>query len=184
MTVLYLISLFFVEIFVTHRIDGEKLEKLRQARISTIEIDLRKKSSMLSIDELTSILLNDGAEKRWKYNSLYEQSYHQFIRVSEEKEVIHRGYAMHVDDCPIRKRIWKGKPYANFIDDSRHNHFLFSAVLIFSLSPLPSVRSRSSEMAHFFRMEFFFISRSACLLPASWKPVPSTSIASTGCLSI
>lgn len=69
-------------------------------------------------------------------------------------------------------------------DNSRHNHFLFSAVLIFSLSPLPSVRSRSSEMAHFFRMEFFFISRSACLLPASWKPVPSTSIANTGCLSI
>ena len=24
---------------------------------------------------------------------------------------------MHVDNCPIKSRVWKGKPYANFIDD-------------------------------------------------------------------
>lgn len=42
-------TVFFVEIFVTHRIDDEKLEKLHKARISTIEIDLSKKSSMISI---------------------------------------------------------------------------------------------------------------------------------------
>jgi len=52
-------------------------------------------------------------------------------------------------------------------DNSRHNHSLFSAFLIFSFSPLPSVRRRRSGTAHFSRMEFFFISRSACLLPAS-----------------
>ena len=70
------------------------------------------------------------------------------------------------------------------LDNSRHNHSPFSAVRIFSFSLLPSVRRRRSGTAHFSRMEFFFISRSACLLPTSWKPVPSTSIASTGCLSI
>jgi len=69
-------------------------------------------------------------------------------------------------------------------DNSRHNHSLFSAFLIFSFSPLPSVRRRSSGTAHFSRMEFFFISRSACLLSALWKAVPSTSMASTGRLSI
>jgi len=31
--------------------------------------------------------------------------------------IIHRGFAMHVDYCPIRSREWKGKPYANVIDD-------------------------------------------------------------------
>ena len=69
-------------------------------------------------------------------------------------------------------------------NNSRHNHSLFSAFLIFSFSPLPSVRRRRSGTAHFSRMEFFFMSRSSCLLLASWKPVPSTSIANTGCLSI
>ena len=33
----------FVELFVTHRIDEEKLERLRKANISTIEIDLSKR---------------------------------------------------------------------------------------------------------------------------------------------
>ena len=119
-------TILFVEIFVTHRIDDEKLEKLHKARISTIEIDLSKKSSMISIDELTSILLNDSAEKQWKYNSLSEQYYQQFIKASDEKEVVHRGYAMHVDGCPISKRIWKGKPYANFVDDCLNCQYCIS----------------------------------------------------------
>ena len=50
-------------------------------------------------------------------------------------------------------------------DNFRHNQSLFSAFLIFSFSPLPSVRSRSRRIAHLSRMEFFFASRSACLLP-------------------
>jgi hypothetical protein len=50
-------------------------------------------------------------------------------------------------------------------DNFRHDHSPFSAFLIFSFSLLPSVRSRSSGTAHFSRMEFFFASRAACLLP-------------------
>ena len=52
--------------------------------------------------------------------------------------------------------------------NSRHNQSLFSAFLIFSFSPLPSVRRRSSGTAHFSKIEFFFISRSACLLLTLW----------------
>ena len=40
-------------------------------------------------------------------------------------------------------------------DNSRHSHSLFSAFLIFSFSPLPSVRRRSSGTACFSRIEFF-----------------------------
>ena len=53
-------------------------------------------------------------------------------------------------------------------DNSRHNHSFFSAFLIFSFSPLPSVRRRSSGTAHYSKMEFFFISRSARLLLTLW----------------
>ena len=52
--------------------------------------------------------------------------------------------------------------------NSRHNQSLFSAFLIFSFSPLPSVRRRSSGTAHYSKMEFFFISCSACLLLTLW----------------
>ncbi len=139
-------TVFFVEIFVTHRIDDEKLEKLHQARISTIEIDLSKKTSIISIDELTSILLDDSTEKQWKYNSLSEQYYHQFIGASDEKKVIHRGYAIHVDDCPIRNRIWNGKHYANFIDDCLNCQYCISSGDVV----LCSGRSRIATIDDFF----------------------------------
>lgn len=31
--------------------------------------------------------------------------------------VVHRGLALHVDECPAQRRVWHGKPYANVIDD-------------------------------------------------------------------
>jgi hypothetical protein len=31
--------------------------------------------------------------------------------------IIQRGLANHVDFCPKKARVWKGKPYANLIDD-------------------------------------------------------------------
>ena len=137
---------FFVEIFVTHQIDDEKLEKLRKAHISTIEIDLSKKTSTISIDELTGILLNDSAEKQWKYNILSEHYYHQFIDASDEKVIIHRGYAMHVDDCPIGMRIWKRRPYANFIDDCLNCQYCISAEEVV----LCTGRSRIATIDDFF----------------------------------
>lgn len=36
---------------------------------------------------------------------------------AEEKKEIERGLAIHADDCPINTRVWKGKSYANIIDD-------------------------------------------------------------------
>lgn len=33
------------------------------------------------------------------------------------RPIIHRGLAIHVDKCPIPARVWRGKPYANVIDD-------------------------------------------------------------------
>lgn len=107
----------FVEIFVTHKVDNTKLEKLKQAGISTIEIDLSKKSETISTDELSEILLHGIAEKNWLHNVISQKYFQRFCEISERKELIQRGLAIHVDYCPIRMRVWKGKPYANFIDD-------------------------------------------------------------------
>lgn len=136
---------FFIEIYVTHCIDEEKLEKLRNARMSTIEIDLSKKAKMISVDELTEILLNDSAEKQWKYNRLSEEYLKRFISIAEEKEIVSRGFAMHVDYCPISTRTWRGKPYANYIDDC-----LYCKYCISSNDPfLCSGRARIATIADF-----------------------------------
>ena len=118
---------FFVEIFVTHCIDDKKLNKLQKADISTIEIDLSKKTDTLSVLELEELLLADCKEKKWKYHS--DSSYYlkAFYQASDVREIVTRGFAMHIDDCPIRSRIYRGKSYANFIDDCLYCKYCISS---------------------------------------------------------
>ncbi len=116
----------FIEIFVTHKIDETKLEKLKRANISTIEIDLSKQNEMITAEELSQVLLENNPQKVWKYNAIAEKYLQQFYSVSDKRQLISRGYAMHVDGCPIKSRVWKGKPYANFIDDCLYCEYCIS----------------------------------------------------------
>lgn len=107
----------FIEIFVTHCIDDEKFNKLCKANFSTIEIDLSKRNETISGEELTELLLGNSDEKKWKYNAVAQNYLQRFYDVADKRKLIDRGLATHVDHCPIESRVWKGKPYANFIDD-------------------------------------------------------------------
>lgn len=107
----------FLEVFVTHAIDDIKLRKLKQADISTIEIDLSKKEHSISLEELRSILLDNSEEKKWMYNSIANKYLGYFYSAADQRDIVSRSFALHVDNCPIKARTWHGKPYANFIDD-------------------------------------------------------------------
>ena len=107
----------FVEIYVTHKIDEHKLNKLKAADISTIEIDLSKKENTISPEELSAILLNDVPEKQWIFNSVSNKYLERFLKSADYKKVISRKYTYHVDDCPLARRTWHGKPYANLLED-------------------------------------------------------------------
>ena len=108
---------FFIEIYVTHPIDDEKLKKLKEKNISTIEIDLSKIKRDISVEELSDILLKDSDRKSWKYNAVSDKWYQRFVKASDKMPLTQRGLALHVDGCPIGIRNWKGKNYANFVDD-------------------------------------------------------------------
>lgn len=108
---------FFVEIFVTHAIDEEKLARLKAQNISTIEIDLSKEERGISEEDLSKVLLESNAKKEWKYNAVANRYYHCFLDASDKMRITARGMALHVDGCPLQMRIWKGKAYANFIDE-------------------------------------------------------------------
>ena len=108
---------FFIEIYVTHPIDDEKLKKLKEKNISTIEIDLSKIKRDISVEELSDILLKSSDRKSWKYNAVSEKWYQRFEKASDKMPLTQRGLALHVDGCPIGIRNWKGKNYANFVDD-------------------------------------------------------------------
>ena len=116
----------FIEIFVTHRIDDKKLDKLRETKISTIEIDLSKKTEIITTEELTDILLNDSEEKHWKYNNFSAESFQKFMSVADRKSIVPRGFALHVDNCPIKSRKWNGRPYANVMKDCLYCEYCVS----------------------------------------------------------
>ena len=110
-------QIYFIEIYITHRIDDEKLKKLKEQNISTIEIDLSKEKRDISVEELSDILLKASDRKSWKYNAESDKSYQRYVNASDKMPLTLRGLALHVDGCPIGIRNWKGKNYANFIDD-------------------------------------------------------------------
>lgn len=70
------------------------------------------------IYELAELLLSDNEKKKWKYNRLANKYLQKFYQVADKRETVLRGFSMHVDNCPIKSRVWRGQPYANFIDDS------------------------------------------------------------------
>lgn len=117
---------FFIEIYVTHPIDDEKLKKLKEKNFSTIEIDLSKEKRDISVEELSDILLKPSDRKSWKYHAASDELYQQFEKASDKMLLTQRGLALHVDGCPIGIRNWKGKNYANFVDDCTGCEYCFS----------------------------------------------------------
>lgn len=61
--------------------------------------------------------LSFTAAMRWHYVRLLSARHFLRLQVSEVKEIVVRNYAFHVDNCPIKKRVWKQKSYANFHND-------------------------------------------------------------------
>lgn len=72
---------FFVEIFVTHKIDEVKEWKLSELGISTIEIDLSKFNREISKDKLSPFLIGTCKEKYWIYNKIADERLTNLIRI-------------------------------------------------------------------------------------------------------
>jgi ssDNA-binding Zn-finger/Zn-ribbon topoisomerase 1 len=119
-------KMLIVEIYVTHAMDEEKLQKIRKMNVSTLEIDLSKRETQITEEELEHAIIESSLEKQWKYNALEEIWKSRFINVAEKRAIITRGFALHIDQCPIAIRSWRGKPYANFIDDCTGCDFFIS----------------------------------------------------------
>ena len=64
----------FIEIFVTHKIDEEKLNKIKSAGISTIEIDLSKMDREMTDTPVSKFLKSKSAyrAKEAKENTFFE----------------------------------------------------------------------------------------------------------------
>lgn len=108
---------FFIEIYVTHHIDDEKLKKLEEKNISTIEVDLSKIKREISVEELSDILLKASDRKSWKYNAVSDKWYRHFEKDASDELPLkrHGGGTYYVDRCPLQDLNWTN--YANVRDD-------------------------------------------------------------------
>ncbi|HQO10635.1 MAG TPA: competence protein CoiA family protein [Clostridiales bacterium] len=109
-----------IEIAVTHFIDSEKKNKIAKHQIAAIEIDLSRYDRQITFDELETILFVNIENKKWIYNPKRERINNIFKDINSKgikRPIIQRGFASHIDNCPEQYRVWKGKFYANFIDD-------------------------------------------------------------------
>lgn len=118
-------KILFVEIYVTHAIDSSKLEKLKRAGISTIEIDLSKKDRMVTETELRDILLKVSDEKTWKYNVVADKIATKIYELSELKNLDDRDNGIYVNNCPVKSWLFGKNINADFVNDCRECAFCY-----------------------------------------------------------
>ena len=106
-----------VEVTVTHGVDGAKLRKIRELGVSCVEIDLTRTDRDLRREELEKIIVDEAGCKQWLHNVRAEKEKGRMLSEATLLPTAYRGFALHADGCPIPARVWRGKPYANVIDD-------------------------------------------------------------------
>ena len=104
--------------------DEIKTAKIRRLGISAIEIDLSSICRTFSRDELLDAVIHRTANKKWIFNAKAEKYKQMLLHTGEQKKSVSRRFALHVDHCPINSRVWKGKSYANVIDDCFYCPFI------------------------------------------------------------
>lgn len=93
-----------IEIYVTHKIDDDKLDKMKKINIPTIEIDLSKFQREFDYDELKSFILNDKSSKKW-------------IIMPDEK--LFKDFVCNIPCCP-------SKNSANYCEDCKKLNLNFN----------------------------------------------------------
>ena len=106
-----------IEVRVTHAVDESKLRKILALGISAVEIDLSEACRVFLSNELTDAIVHRTANKRWLFNARAEKLKRELFQTGERKPTVRRGQALHVQGCPIDARLWRGRSYANVIDD-------------------------------------------------------------------
>ena len=106
-----------IEIRVTHGIEAKKLARIQSLDMSTVEVDLSSAPRDLPWKHLEELVVESGTHKQWIYNVVAELRRRRILAKATVRETIYRGFACHVDGCPLPARVWRGKPYANVMDD-------------------------------------------------------------------
>jgi len=76
-----------VEITVTHGIDKEKFEKIKELGISVIEVDLGMVKRNITMEELEKILIYEVRNKKWVYNAKFDKMDKDILKLCDKLEM-------------------------------------------------------------------------------------------------
>ena len=99
-----------IEILVSHAVDDEKKEKIKQASLTTIEIDLNN-FDIQNKETLRNILLTNTSNKKWIYSNQAIYFENKILKLC--KNILVKD--LYVKDCPLK--IWQGRQFSNSIDE-------------------------------------------------------------------
>jgi hypothetical protein len=140
-------KMLIVEIAVTHFVGREKLDKIKEARVSTIEIDLSNLRNDFNREDLESIIVEDLSLKSWLYNQ-YEQDLIP-IKRSEMLKDLAKVKAFRIEEEKRKKKldreIWYEKYYRKVV---RRNHSMNKTNLEVENCPLKEVKSDDENKAN------------------------------------
>ena len=75
-----------VEIAVTHFVGREKLENIKDSKVSAIEIDLSDIKNDFSLEELEKIIIHHTSKKTWLYNDYISNNQKAISQIEKETE--------------------------------------------------------------------------------------------------
>lgn len=114
-----------IEIKVTHGVDDEKLIKIHNIGIPAIEIDLSDLPRDINLVDLERHVVSGINRKKWLFypTPKKKRAYNipkNLPPTARTVRPVYRRGALHIDYCPIARRTWRGKPYANVRHDCVH----------------------------------------------------------------
>ena len=110
----------FIEIRVTHEVDQNKIDKIRQLGHSCLEIDLSMVDRDIDPDSLRSLLIDSIEGKTWIWNRRADTLAMEFLAGTALMAIQYKATKRRVFGCPIPPKrpdgvaLWsRGEPYAN-----------------------------------------------------------------------
>ena len=107
---------YHIEIYVTHKADEAKIEKLKKDNVYSIEIDLSNLGDDISREQLKQVLLEDNDLKYWLNNPESNAYKEEKLKNAHMIKLVHHGLATHTEYCPNHVRDYKGSSFANITD--------------------------------------------------------------------
>lgn len=100
-----------IEIAVTHRVDDEKLKKIKKLNISVIEIDLSKFDKQLTFENFKNSLRSSLDQKKWLFHLQVDALQKAIAKYSRRVYVITSGGLNQIFDCPLPEKKFNDTSY-------------------------------------------------------------------------